>query len=112
MNDMKAFLRCHTNVSKSVHRGTATASNYPRTHFASTRLGPGPKNGDHPFPTHSVLDDVRKDSEPNGGAHGVHLASPSRPPTGMIIRSSRSSVRGALNEQFFLTINKVKYNMK
>ena len=55
----KASLCSHAHVGRSVHRVTAVTSITAKTHFVTIRLGPGPKEGDYLFPTHSGLNIVR-----------------------------------------------------
>ena len=60
---MKVTLRNHGHVRRSVHRDTAT-----RTHFASTMLGRGPKNGHQSLPSilpYNLFGELREPSREN-----------------------------------------------
>ena len=55
---MKATLRWHTHVSRSVHRGTA-ATNTTLGLIFRTKARPWAKEWGSVFPTHYILDDIR-----------------------------------------------------
>ena len=87
MGDMKATLRCHVHASGLFMAVSTQPLALPWTYFASSRQGPGPKNGDH-----STLNDVHWGSKSNGGARGARtILLP--PPTGIVFSLKTLSYR-------------------